>query len=319
MNASEAIAFPEGRRFAFTILDDTDDSTLENTVPMYALLERLGMRTTKTVWPLDSPGGNKGRYHRGQTLEDADYRAWIVSLASKGFEIAFHNASMTSSTRERTIEGLELVREVVGHFPTLHCNHGQNEENLYWGLDRYVGPIRRFGPLLGRFIEGPSRYLGNDEDSAYFWGDVALERFRYVRAFAFERVNCATIPPGGPFIDPRKPWVRCWFNTADAPSARYFKRLLTPPRVAELRDRGGWCIVSTHLGKGFVRSDGRVDPEIEQVLGAIAELDGWFVPASELLDHLSQSRPPANLTNLDRLHLETAHLADRVVARLRQR
>ena len=40
---------PTGKRFAFSILDDTDDSTLENVEPLYAILRDHGFRTTKTA------------------------------------------------------------------------------------------------------------------------------------------------------------------------------------------------------------------------------------------------------------------------------
>ena len=45
----DRIEFPGDRRFAFTILDDTDDSTLENVRPVYERLRDLGFRTT-TPW-----------------------------------------------------------------------------------------------------------------------------------------------------------------------------------------------------------------------------------------------------------------------------
>ena len=46
--------FPNNKKFAFTILDDTDLSTVENVGPVYRLLAELDMRTTKSVWPLGS-------------------------------------------------------------------------------------------------------------------------------------------------------------------------------------------------------------------------------------------------------------------------
>ena len=49
------LRFPNGARFAFTILDDTDDSTLENVKPVYDRLRAYGFRTTKTAWPFKSP------------------------------------------------------------------------------------------------------------------------------------------------------------------------------------------------------------------------------------------------------------------------
>ena len=46
---AEAIPWPHGKRFAFTVFDDTDSATLENVSPVYALLRDLGFRTTKSV------------------------------------------------------------------------------------------------------------------------------------------------------------------------------------------------------------------------------------------------------------------------------
>ena len=43
------ILFPTGKRFAFSVLDDTDDSTLKNVEPVYAMLRSYGLRTTKTT------------------------------------------------------------------------------------------------------------------------------------------------------------------------------------------------------------------------------------------------------------------------------
>jgi len=38
---SRSLEFPYGKRFAFTVLDDTDVATVQNVAPVYALLERL--------------------------------------------------------------------------------------------------------------------------------------------------------------------------------------------------------------------------------------------------------------------------------------
>src|SRR5690606_40955769 len=47
--------WPQGKRFAFSIIDDTDVATVANVRPIYRLLERLGLRATKTVWPVSCP------------------------------------------------------------------------------------------------------------------------------------------------------------------------------------------------------------------------------------------------------------------------
>jgi hypothetical protein len=77
------IEWPGGKQFAFTIIDDTDKSTLENVRPMYDLLFEQGLLATKTVWPLAPM-----RHHpsAGTTLEDRPYRNWVCGLSEKGFE-----------------------------------------------------------------------------------------------------------------------------------------------------------------------------------------------------------------------------------------
>ena len=85
--------FPGGKRFAFTIIDDTDVATVENLKPIYDLLYECGMRTTKTVWPVRCLEGSKV-FGSSQTLEDDDYRAFILDLQRRGFEITWHGATM---------------------------------------------------------------------------------------------------------------------------------------------------------------------------------------------------------------------------------
>src|SRR5437899_2238785 len=48
-------SWPEGKDFAFTIIDDTDNATLARIRPIYELLSELGLRTTKTVWVYPAP------------------------------------------------------------------------------------------------------------------------------------------------------------------------------------------------------------------------------------------------------------------------
>jgi hypothetical protein len=83
-----AIAFPR-KRFAFTIVDDTDMATLERIRPVYEVLHRYGLRTTKTVWVLDATETDHPA-NAGDSLNDPGYRAFIQDLRSKGFEIALH-------------------------------------------------------------------------------------------------------------------------------------------------------------------------------------------------------------------------------------
>ena len=131
------IQWPEGKKFAFTIFDDTDASTVANSSPVYALLRDLGFRTTKSVWALEAeqPPVVVG----GASCAEPDYRAWALQLQAEGFEIGFHNVCCHHSKRERTLEGLRRFEEIFGHAPRSMANHTGCRENLYWGEDRVSG------------------------------------------------------------------------------------------------------------------------------------------------------------------------------------
>ena len=117
---SSGIEWPEGKRFAFTIFDDTDCATLENMPVVYSFLRDLGLRTTKSVWVLN---GNVKSSLRGETCEDLEYLAWLHSLQSAGFEIGFHGASYRTATRQETELALERFREHFGAYPSAYAMH----------------------------------------------------------------------------------------------------------------------------------------------------------------------------------------------------
>ncbi|HEX6750640.1 MAG TPA: hypothetical protein VF092_25360 [Longimicrobium sp.] len=305
--------YPGGKRFAFTILDDTDDATVENVRPVYDLLHSLGMRTTKTAWPLDCPEGSD-LYFAGATLQDPEYLDFVRGLVERGFELAFHGATMETSDRERTLRGLRFLDEQVGAPMSIHCNHGQNGENLYWGAHRYRTALLRLPLLAAERIARRPRFDGHVATSPRFWGDACRARFRFVRGFTFPVLNSGAIPPHGPYRLGSTPWVQHWFSTADAPDAAAFKRLVTRPAVDRLVEEGGACILSTHLGKGFARG-GRVDPEVEDALRHVAGRDGWFVPASAILEHQLAARGTAEISPITRWGLEMRHLVTLLRAR----
>lgn len=304
-----SIEFPAGKEFAFTILDDTDDATVENVRPLYDLLHELGIHTTKTVWPLDCPEGS-ANYFAADTLDSAECLAFAHELAARGFELTWHNATMESSERGRTVEGLERFKACFGRYPSLHCNHGQNRENIYWGHKRYSNPVLQL--LAGRARRHREvAFEGEVASSPFYWGDLCREHFRFVRNFSFYELNCLKVDPLMPYRERQTPAVNYWFSTSDAPDATAFKRLVTRRRIERLRRERGVCIVSTHLGKGFVR-DGRVDPGVEDILRFLAEQPGWFVPVSEILEELLKTAPRTARSRASLWRLELRHAIDRV-------
>src|SRR6266853_1400204 len=112
------LSFPGGARFAFTVIDDTDVATVENVRPIYRLLESLGMRTTKTVWPVRCEEGSRN-FSLSETLDDAHYRDFVVDLHARGFEIAFHGATMETSPRDRTARALQRFQALFGAPPSV--------------------------------------------------------------------------------------------------------------------------------------------------------------------------------------------------------
>jgi hypothetical protein len=306
------VQFPGGREFAFSILDDTDVATVESVGPIYELLHGLGFRTTKTVWPLECPEGSAD-YFRSSTMADADYRRFAEQLQARGFELTWHCATMESSTRDRTVRGLEAFKAYFGHYPTLHCNHGQNRENIYWGPKRYRNPVARLAHRLaqrGARSRPTPEFSGEVEGSPYFWGDLCRQHFRFVRGFTWYDVNTLARDPGLVYRLAWTPYVDCWFSTSDAANVHEFNRLFTRESVDRLRAQRGVCIVSTHLGKGFVHN-GRVDPQVEDTLQYIATLPGWFVPVSEILERFRAAT--ARLERRYRIHAwhEIRHVVDR--------
>ena len=223
---------PPGKRFAFSVLDDTDDSTLENVQPLYSLLRQYGFRTTKTAWPLDCPEGSHN-FFAAQTLQDKDYLRFVHKLVDDGFELAFHGATMESSSRERTLEGLEFLRSAFGHYPKIFCNHGQNRENLYWGSDRFQTRLLR--ALIRVLMRGEAvSYEGDQEGSRFFWGDICRDIIKYVRNLTFHRLNMLKANPPMPYHVASAPYIRYWFSTTDAPDVGAFNRVLSRHRIDQL-------------------------------------------------------------------------------------
>ncbi len=303
--------FPNGAEFAFSILDDTDDATVSNASPFYRLLTDLGFRTTKTVWPFAVPLDRQGPYFAADTLDSPDYVEWIRALIEEGFEIASHNASMGSCTREETVRGLEILNHKLGVQPRLHCNHGQNRENLYWGRERFRSLPMRFLATVAKAALEAAPYEGHREGSPYFWGDIAKAKFKYVRSFAFSRLSLRSLSVPVLYTDASTPWVNSWFLTSDAPDATAFVRLLNPTSIETLRRSGQFAIVSTHVGKGFVDGRGEVIPEVRRALEVLARLKGWYAPVTTILDHVAASGVP-QISAGERLRLEWQHVRDRI-------
>jgi hypothetical protein len=302
--------WPDGKTFAFTVFDDTDNMTRDVGTRVYGLLADLGFRTTKSVWPIR---GAVDPTIGGATCADPAYRAWAQSLQAQGFEIALHGVSYASAERAEIAAGLAAFRDHFGHDPYSHANHADSLDSLYWGEARLSGPARLAYRALTR--APPGRWQGHVPGSPYFWGDLCRERVRYVRNFVFGDVDTLARCPRMPYHDPARPFVNYWFASTEGSDVRSFGRALSERNQDRLEAAGGACVMYTHFASGFV--DGTTpDPRFVRLMTRLAAKGGWFVPVATMLDHLrAAGSGGGTITAAERARLERAWLRHKLRTR----
>jgi len=278
-----SIKIPDGKDFIFSIFDDTDVSTLDNIRPVYDYLTELGIYTTKSVWPMECAQQNSN-YKGSHTLQDKEYAAYVKELARRGFEIAYHGASMESSPRAVIIESLRQFRQILGFSPRTYASHACNRENIYWGDNRFNFSVFRF---LYRMLN-PRKdnfYSGNNLQSQYFWADICRETFDYVRTFTFNDINLLNISRF-PYTVKNRPCFNKCFLTSSADNVKEFNRLLSEVNQEKLQVEKGVCIITTHFGKGFTRNN-KLDSTTKILLKRLADKNGYFAPVCNVMDYLT--------------------------------
>ncbi len=295
--------WPDGKQFAFTIFDDTDYATLANVRPVYSFLSDCGFRTTKSVWPLR---GRAAPVCEGSTCEDPQYLDWLLGLRAAGFEIGFHMATFHSSLREETMAGLDRFGSMFGCQPVCMANHVGCLENVYWGSYRLTGVHRCIYDLLTRFHNRKISF-GHVEGDGHFWGDICKARVKYVRNFVFPEINTLKTCPFMPYHDPNRPFVNYWFASSEGARVASFVECINEAAQDRLEAEGGACIMYAHLACGFFQ-DGRLEPKFERLMKRLSSKNGWFVPASTLLDYLRAARGVHLITDLERSRLERTWL-----------
>ncbi len=305
---TDRVTWPDNKDFAFTVFDDTDLSTLENTRPVYSFLTDLGFRTTKSVWPLK---GSAVPRVGGATCEDPEYLEWVLLLQELGFEIGFHGATYHTSSRADTDSGLDKFRELFGNYPRSAANHTGCYESIYWGSNRLSGVHKLAYDLLTRYRQH-NRYFGHVTDSALFWGDLCHERIRFMRNFSFRDINTLKCCPAMPYHDPQRPYVNYWFASSEGAKLESFINCISESSQDRLESEGGACIMYTHFACGFAR-DGRLDRRFISLMERLASKRGWFVPVETLLDYLLKTRNTHDLTTSERARLERRWLRSKLI------
>lgn len=309
MSTRPRISWPDGNRAAFAVFDDTDNTTLENGPPVYEFLGSLGLRVTKSVWPL---APTEQQRVGGSTLGDPDYLEWVLSLQQLGHEIGFHNATDHPSKRDQTIQALDRFEELFGSAPKVGADHSGNREALYWGPGRLSGTRSR-AYLIAQKIMRPNRptFSGEIPTSEYFWGDVCRQRITYWRNFCFDEVDLLRVSPKMPYHDPRRSYVNYWFTSTDGSNLPRFVRHLTVEKLNRLESSHGVCVMYTHFGLKFAR-DGQVDPTFAEAMHRLADRPIWVAPVGEVLDYLRCQLRESVLTDQERRSLENRWVVDRL-------
>lgn len=305
------ISWPGGKRFAFSVFDDTDLSIPGNYEAIYDLLGSLGMRTTKSVWPATGSDLDP-RSAQGSTCDDEEYLRTVLQLQKSGFEIGYHNSYFEGLPRQRIEEALNRFKTLFGHDPSSMANHADSSEGIYWGYDRVSGiPKALYRTIMRKF--GANPHSGHVPGSPHFWGDICLQRIRYVRNFVFGEIDTLAACPLMPYYDPLRPYVQAWYAASNAQILPTCLQLLTERNQDSLEESGGACIVYTHFGSGFQQGN-KVNERLEYLMRRIAKKDGWFVPVSTLLDHIRAQRGLVTLDAAQRRRLEWRWFAQKLVA-----
>jgi len=209
------------------------------------------------------------------------------ALQRDGFELAMHTASSWDNTRERTLLAYDRFRAVFGGWPITNIMHGRNRENLYWGAQHLESHrLWRGAALLhSRFARyRATPFEGHIPGSLWFWGDICLERSRYVRFFETIDADTLRFDPATPYHDPTKPFVPFWFSATHGGGHRVVE-LLTGRRLDELAANRGAAIFHAYLS--LYSEGGRVLPAFAAWSESVARRgDVWFVPVATLLDRL---------------------------------
>jgi hypothetical protein len=306
---TNSLRWPDGKDFAFTIFDDPDLDTVHNVRTVYSFLGDLGLRTTKAVWPIR---GGARPYVGGTTCEDRDYLQCMRVLQEKGFEIALHNVTYHTSIREETSRGLDVFRQLFGHYPFSMANHTGCSESIYWGRARVSGTQRVIYDLLRLKPDRHNSFFqGHIENSPLFWGDLCQAKIKYVRNFALSDINTLKACPAMPYRDPARPYVNYWFAASEGPSLTSFNKTLSEANQDRLASEGGACIIYTHLASGFVER-GKLNGRFKSLMERISSMNGWFVPVHTLLDYILQVRGEHTITRAERIHLERKWLWHKV-------
>ena len=298
-------------KFKFSIIDDTDDGTVENLRPVYDLLYKNKIFITKTVWVYPPRDKNSN----GDSLQRKEYLDFIKELHEKGFEIALHNVGSGDYERMEILKGLEFFKKKLGFYPSIHINHSYNKDSIYGGYKRFNWPVKNLIKLL--YPQYREEFEGDIESSKYFWGDIHKDIITYSRNHEFPGLITSKFDKLMPYVDPkRSKYSNYWFSASFAPNQNVFKLIMSKKNIDELSKKGGNSIIYTHFGY-FVK-DGILDKDFINSINYIAKKkNGRFLTVSKLLNSIVSERKNKypTIKYFTKLKFEFFHLLTRIYYR----
>ena len=298
--------WPENKKFAFTIIDDTDNSTMENAPLIYDFLKYNGILTTKTVWTRNGDSSSVYNGVNGDTLENDAYLKWVRGLKNSGFEICLHSSTWSCSDRSQIIYSFKIFEDFFNRSSILIQHNDHKEcESIYWGGKRLIFPLNLIFELMAfvnpRGVKS-SIYQGENKKSKFFWGDIARKKVDYIRNLTFDEINLFNVTKYVAHKRRNTKYVKKWFISSEAPACDSFINLLKKENIDKLEKENGVCIIYTHFGNNFV-SEGELNPDFKETIEYLSSKDGWFVPASDILLHLENKISTDKFSYLNELLL----------------
>tara|TARA_R110002033_G_scaffold5978_9_gene24434 strand:- start:2169 stop:3074 length:906 start_codon:yes stop_codon:yes gene_type:complete len=252
----------------------------------------------------------------GQTIQDNSYFKFLKELEKQGFDIQLHNVGSGKFNRNEIIEGLDIFKHKFGRYPKLHINHASNPDNLYWGYKRYGIIFRKIIQLLkGK----KKRFYGDEVGSEYFWGDLAKNKIKFIRNRVFNGVDTLKYDPQMPFKEKYKKFSNYWFSSSDGHTIEEFNNLISKSNINKLKRENGLCLVYTHFASGFVDDDNNLNEQFKENIDYLSEQNGWFVPASEILEYLLSEKKEDFVSELYLSKLDIKWLTNRIMKKIRYR
>lgn len=272
--------WPNGKKFAFTIIDDCDNDRLDVINSIYNFLDDINIKTTKNVWIYPS----RDTEMSGNCLLDQNYRECILNLKSLGYEIGIHGVGAGDFKKDEIADGFEIFKEIIGDYPNIHTNHKGNKDGIYVEFNRYS---KLFNKIYKNSKLKNIKSYGDVYFSEYFWGNISKKYIKYIKDQEYNCTNIFKYDNYLPYVDrDRLEHSNYWFSCCDGYSYNKFNSIIDNRKIDQLIFERGLCIISTDFSRDFLDGNGEIGSTFRQNMEYISKRNGWFAPVTDILDYI---------------------------------